>query len=389
MAIKIFNPEHDLALASNSESFIPPASAAKMAFDMNLLPFWYSEHDMILASRDMSAWQKEIAGQLGISNSIICRINAGMMPEEEAEPWGWDKAVAKRLAEAGITRIPDAVTLDRIREMSSRAFSIKLLERLRKIEGTCGERFMITERQQLDNIMSERHNGIILKSLWSSSGKGIIWCRDRIYEQNMKRAESEIKKFGGITCEPVYDKVKDMAMEFRIDKGDVAFSGYSMFNTNAYGNYESNDIKKSDTIENELCRFVSKMTLTSVKNNIIMFLKENVAPHYNGTLGVDMMICNGPDKSFMIHPCVEINLRMNMGTVALAIAGRMISENSSGTFHIDYRKDNSKLKERDTEYRKLYPLQIKDRKIVSGYFSLTPIYKDTEYNAYILINEDR
>jgi hypothetical protein len=41
---------------------------------------------------------------------------------------------------------------------------------------------------------------------------------------------------------------------------------------------------------------------------------------YQGPFGVDMMIVGKEDKDgFLLHPCVEINLRRTMGHVALSI----------------------------------------------------------------------
>jgi hypothetical protein len=36
---------------------------------------------------------------------------------------------------------------------------------------------------------------------------------------------------------------------------------------------------------------------------------------YQGIVGIDMMVVRGG----LIHPCVEINLRMNMGVVAMKL----------------------------------------------------------------------
>ena len=47
----IFNPEHDLALASGETNYMPPASARRMASELALLPVWYAERgSAVLAS---------------------------------------------------------------------------------------------------------------------------------------------------------------------------------------------------------------------------------------------------------------------------------------------------------------------------------------------------
>ena len=41
----IFNPEHDLALASGEANYMAPASARRMASELALLPMWYAEEE--------------------------------------------------------------------------------------------------------------------------------------------------------------------------------------------------------------------------------------------------------------------------------------------------------------------------------------------------------
>ena len=48
-----------------------------------------------------------------------------------------------------------------------------------------------------------------------------------------------------------------------------------------------------------------------------------------------MMICRFPENEkpfFRIHPCVEINLRMNMGVVARFLYDRYVRSDSTGRF---------------------------------------------------------
>ena len=50
-ALYIFNPEHDLALASGETNYMAPASARRMASELALLPMWYAEEgSAVLAS---------------------------------------------------------------------------------------------------------------------------------------------------------------------------------------------------------------------------------------------------------------------------------------------------------------------------------------------------
>jgi len=54
-------------------------------------------------------------------------------------------------------------------------------------------------------------------------------------------------------------------------------------------------------------------------------------------MGVDMMICR-TGKGFRLHPCVEINMRMNMGLVARRFFDRFVHADSEGIYRIGYFK---------------------------------------------------
>ena len=52
----------------------------------------------------------------------------------------------------------------------------------------------------------------------------------------------------------------------------------------------------------------------TVVENVLTALNIIVAPHYDGPVGIDMMLCPGS-----LCPCIETNWRMTMGHVAQAL----------------------------------------------------------------------
>ena len=62
-----------------------------------------------------------------------------------------------------------------------------------------------------------------------------------------------------------------------------------------------------------------------VRQLICKLATELLADQYQGPFGVDMMVVAPPtgsssDTRFLLHPCVELNLRRTMGHVALALS---------------------------------------------------------------------
>ncbi len=89
-----------------------------------------------------------------------------------------------------------------------------------------------------------------------------------------------------------------------------------------------------------------------------------------------MMICRFPDfPVYRIHPCVEINLRMNMGVVARHIYDRYIYPVSTGAFQISYYPSEGAAWSAHKEMEETYPLEIEQGRIKSGYLPLVPVHK--------------
>lgn len=62
--------------------------------------------------------------------------------------------------------------------------------------------------------------------------------------------------------------------------------------------------------------------LDSVIGQVLMTINDLVAPHYDGPLGIDMMLYRDENGKIALNPCVEVNLRMTMGMVTAAMGER-------------------------------------------------------------------
>ena len=109
-------------------------------------------------------------------------------------------------------------------------------------------------------------------------------------------------------------------MEFESDgKGHIKYLGLSLFHTNN-GAYTGNLIASEDEKEKVLSSYISADLLRTVRETVCDRLSAIYAGHYQGPFGIDMMVVATDEKDgFLLHPCVEINLRRTMGHVALSI----------------------------------------------------------------------
>ena len=185
--------------------------------------------------------------------------------------------------------------------------------------------------------------------------------------------------------EPLYNKEKDFAMEFYAEGGNIHFLGYSLFETDSHGNYKTNILLSDARIEEGLLRYIPFPVLQDTCLILEKKLSEILGKDYQGYLGVDMMICQSPD-GYSLHPCVEINLRMNMGIVSHIIFERYIQPQAHGKYLIEYYPSNGTALEMHHHLQITHPAHLHDKKLAKGYFSLTPVLQDTHYHAFLLLD---
>ena len=102
-------------------------------------------------------------------------------------------------------------------------------------------------------------------------------------------------------------------MLFECHHEGIDFIGYSMFESKN-GAYCRNILASNEEIENVITGYISRDTLTGIRESLTAILGDTLTGHYEGFLGVDQMICQADCPIFV--PVSEINLRMTMGLIA-------------------------------------------------------------------------
>jgi hypothetical protein len=159
---------------------------------------------------------------------------------------------------------------------------------------------------------------LIFKSPWSSSGRG-VFVGDWRDERARTRLQGFLSSQGGFVTDRFYaDKVLDFAMEFFIcEDHTVEFLGYSVFHAAESGAYGYNYVESQQEL---LQRIGADEALLQ---RLIDYHKEHLSQiAYHGPVGIDML----KTADGRIHPCIEINLRMNMGILALLLHERYGSD---------------------------------------------------------------
>ncbi len=394
-ALYLFNPEHDLALASGETNYMAPASARRMASELALLPMWYAEEgSAVLAPSAYNLdYVKKIQELLGLSVDLITEPELAIEPDLDIRPWGWDVALRKRLSVLGVDEVllPSMGQLNDLREYSHRSKAVALLPELQLNEYFCGESYYLKTPEEWKRFVEGRKE-CLLKAPLSGSGKGLNWCKGIFTPFISGWCTRVAASQGGVIAEPIYNKVEDFAMEFYSDgAGELTFVGYSLFHTGKSGMYEGNCLLSNEAIRKKLAQYIPLEALMDLENCLKYRLSALVGTVYKGYLGVDMMICRFPENEkpvFRIHPCVEINLRMNMGVIARFLHDRYVRPGSTGRFVIDYHPSEGEALQEHERMSATYPLESREGRVYSGYLPLVPVHKRSCYRAWIWVTPD-
>jgi hypothetical protein len=383
----LFNPWHDLALANFAPNYTPPASAMKMAEDLALLPVWYGDGDAVIAEGEGNrSFLDSVKSLLPITAEMIPSQEIALRYGEQITPWGWNPMLRKKMMSLGVDehQIPLMEELGLLKEYANRKNAVRLLQELKKEEKNfCGDSHHFTRLDELLEFLQSTPGDKVLKMPVSGSGKGLIWILDGITDKQTDWCRRVIHEQGGVVAEPVLRKVKDFAMEFYLQKGKVQFAGYSLFRSAASGAYAGNELLSDRKIVERLTAYYPTGLLHGLRESLIHKLAL-FFPFYTGYAGVDMMVCE-TDGGYRIQPCVEINMRMNMGMVARIFHDRYMKPGAEGKFVVDYFKKPGSAKLFHGKMQRELPLEVADGKIISGYQPLTPVTSDTRYMAYVQI----
>lgn len=378
----VFNPEHDLALANGDAHYLAPRNIREMAHDLAPL-------------MDYLAWDT---------------------------PWGWDAAIVSHLHKSGIPRqeLPTDTMLAALRTRSERITAHHLLQQMLPLSvHLTGESYVC---HSLDDIKTyaTQHSHLLLKAPLSGSGKGLRHLNFNDNHPSSRRstsaltstlkkieswADALIRRHGYLTAEPYYDKVQDFAMEFIVADGQCHFIGYSLFTTDTHGRYDRNLLLSDADIEACLSEYIPHSVLHDVRHFVeghcgLIVPAEWDTSRFPITFGIDMMIVSitgqqsiRPDgnsqfriqnSQFKLHPCVEINLRMNMGIIAHEVRRHLMAPEATGIYRLTLFANHAALAAFDEEQRALYPALYRNGLLVRGYHPLTSTEGNARHLAYVI-----
>ena len=388
MKLHIFNPENDLALADGGANYCPTPAAAYIAYDLASLPLWFAgEQDYVVlpdgVHREYYKWaSSRFFIALPFDNE---RTNA----VTQCVPWGWSSQIKRRLRVMGFEGIlPNDESISAIRELSNRRSSIKILSALKE-QGIDIPPLPLycTSPSDVVSFINCRPRCVV-KAPWSGSGKGIAWGIGRVETPMENFYKGVIRRQGGVVCEEFLNGKVEFAMEFFTDGNNVSFAGYSLFKS-FKGSYSGNILATDSDIEQFLSQYIPLTELVKVKETLPGILRSLLCGcGYAGYLGVDMMIYEN-DGVLRLNPCMELNLRMNMGMVSRMFFDRFVAEECKGEYRVSFFRKQGEAYAAHIADKKAYPLELDNGRIKSGYINLSPITQSSRYSASVIIYKDK
>lgn len=332
MLVHWFNPENDLALASGRGNYTPPAAARQLHEAGATLPLWYAgSGDRVLAYGVPAAWYDRMVRDFNLQTDLFDHIAS---PTTIPSPWGWSAYTRTFFKNEGFddSVLPSVDDIEIIRRLSSRATAAEVARRLAErvphlvIRDTARE---ITEPSELEALLQSRTD-IVLKSPWSSSGRGVVMAGDAGIDKALRMGCDSIRKQGSVMAETCHRRALDFARLYECRAGRCIDIGTSVFTTDASGSYTGNLLAPEAERVAVVGRYYPRESLAEVTAVLREILEETYAQHYDGVLGVDMLVTDDG----RLDAVVEINVRKTMGYVANEISSRYLADGVTGTFSI-------------------------------------------------------
>ena len=397
-----------MALASGGINYVAPPFAVQMARDLAVLPAFIAEPgSLIITDSDLDAeWLEQLDSTFGLDVHAVKRSELRRLSDYRIMPWGWSLDMRRRLLKWGASQenVPSKDEIYHLRGLSHRRVTTLIHLRLQEL---LGKQLCPTpvELATISEVMAfvEKHRQCFIKTPWSSSGRGIYHTIDGTTPELEQWCRGALKRQGSVMCEVALDKTMDFAVEYHSSNGKAIARGYSVFETDSHSQYSHGEVASHDALKKRITELYPQ--LDEVVDALTLTLNEMVAPHYNGWLGVDMLLYNnaqsrasgsiilpptplylrggaeGKISSLDINPCVELNLRPTMGAVTCMLGDRIVAPGASARFVIEQRSSSSK------PWRSLPEPVIKDGRLSAGALCITPQSTAAVYRAVLCSNQ--
>ncbi len=388
-----------MAVANGHHSYQPPVRLQQFENDMaTITMFLADKDDTVLCPKHpdeqfLSFWKrlgKQIP-QFRTATEITGQCTV-LIPE----PWGYSRAAIFNLERLGIEKqnFPASLQnwLPEHRSFFSRETSARFETGFQKSEipsfcTTDSLPIIFTDNNQLEEYTNNTKQQLVIKSLWSSSGRGVVMIRKPEHiKPALIWAKGKIRHEGAVIVEELMGKLADFSFQFRLLPGnEVNYLGVNYFATDGSGKFDK-ELIGTPAIFSQLINdnhLPADWEEQCVETLIREIKQMNWHHLYEGILGFDAMIIRNKKGEIKVRCCVEINFRHNMGMINMALK-EFLHPDARGEWRIEQFETGSWPAFYDTMMQK-HPLIIEKGKMRSGFMPLTPALDGMIYGVWGMI----
>lgn len=370
--------------------------------DLDVLPMYFAQEDDIMLVQQMPDERfRNILTQAEIPLPKFQLLNEFLIQDKEGleldlHPWGWSprihhvfKDLKKNCSNSFLQQI-NAEWKAEHKDIYSRKKALEVLDIFlhnhnEKYLSNCKKARICTSVEEIEELIAEWQQ-IVIKAPWSSSGRGLQVLRQSHLNDSITQwINGTLDQQKYLMVEALLNKQFDFSLQFRIHaNGEVEFLGPGFFETNSNGQYVGNILGgMPDLLQIHLTNELIQEMADGIANAMI---QSGLNDQYCGYLGVDCMIYKNDEGEFKIHPCVEINMRYNMGTLAIFL-DQYLHEGSKGYFKVHFQpKSTFDLFHQKME--KEHPFVMKNGKWFSGYLPLVSPFQGKKFGVYLVLEKE-
>lgn len=400
--IFIYNPTCEIAIANGTVSYMPNKMLSRFEKDLDVLPMYFAdEKDVVLVNQLPDQEFRAVMQEAGISLPEFKRFESSIQDKdfiksakESLEPWGWSPRIhhifkhLKDSCQQEFKNCPNAEWKADHKDLYSRK---KALEVLNFFLDHTDDPFYI-EKEQIATICTSvseieelinQWKQIVIKAPWSSSGRGLqVLRQSHLNDSIIQWINGTLDIQGYVMVEPLLNKQHDFSLQYHIDAySEVNYMGNGFFATNSNGQYDSNILGGMPITMQEFLSDEKMQELSEGMKEALISC--GIAQNYSGYLGIDCMLYRDKSGEMKLQPCLEINLRYNMGTLAL-IFDKHLHPETKGVFKVHF-KPKSTFDQFHKEMTKNHPLKWNDGKWFEGYLPLVSFNQNKVFGAYLLL----
>lgn len=404
--IYFFNPTSEPAIANGSSYYTPSAKLRKFESDLSYLPGWLGrEQDQVILHGAPDPDFEFKMAQQGFRLPRFLNLQQVMkdpewiqMPKERLLPWGWSPAVCQ-LFKPAFSSFSEVFRHSVVAEWQP---VHKML--YSRLTGIAIQRWILENYsadwlpdqsdipvtgETLQQIYTavDRYQQSVVKTPWSSSGRGLLlFPNPDSRKKNEELLSGMLRQQDFVTIEPWHEKLTDLSFQFEFCQGKLCYRGRTFFETDRKGRYKRTLLEDNPVLPEDVKSFLEEHTQKVVAMLSDALCQSDYSRLYNGWIGIDSMVYRSAGGGLKLWPVLEVNGRFTMGTLALKMR-EFLLPGSKGHLEI-YHSKTIDFQAFGRKREREMPLVLTGNRMVSGFLPLTPMLSDHSFGACLEVVEE-